>query len=183
MRERLAAPGGRGQKSTPTHEVAIRSLCQPCPRAGARPRSRREHMTTRSHCLLVHISVLILALYSFADFKYTQQSKVTGGALISMTKTLGVFSKSARNIDAPQTSVTMLKGNRLRQEHADGQIQIIDLDEKRFVYIDPANKTYSTMTFDEFKAAMQRAAERAKEEQAKQMKGHPEAHNVNSTPT
>jgi hypothetical protein len=139
-------------------------------------------MKLKSCLVQITICVLVLTTFSLADFKYTQQSKVTGGALLSMTKTLGVFSKNARKMDEPQLSVTMLKGNRLRQEHADGQVEIIDLDAKRFVYIDPAAKTYSTMTFEEFKAAMQRAADRAKEEQAKSMKGRPQAQNVKITP-
>ena len=39
---------------------------------------------------------------SRADFKYTQQSKITGGSIVSMTKTLGVFSKNARQLTDPQ---------------------------------------------------------------------------------
>jgi hypothetical protein len=44
---------------------------------------------------------------SFADFQYSQTSKITGGALVSMTKTLGVFSKNARQMTDPQTSTIM----------------------------------------------------------------------------
>lgn len=117
-----------------------------------------------------------------ADFKYTQSSKVTGGTLVSMTKALGVFSKSARQITDPQVSTMMVKGNRMRSEHATGQVEIIDLEGRRFISIDPAKKTYSTMTFDEFKANMQRAQERAKEEQEKAVAKHPEAANVKITP-
>jgi hypothetical protein len=119
---------------------------------------------------------------SYADFQYTQSSKITGGALVGMTKALGVFSKNARQLTEPQTSVMMLKGNTLRTEHANGQIEIIDLDGRRFIYIDQVNKTYSTTTFDEFKAALQKAQERAKEEQAKQVSKHPEQANVKITP-
>jgi hypothetical protein len=130
--------------------------------------------------------MLLSASMCHADFKYTQQSQVTGGSLVSMTKTLGVFSKNARKITEPQLSTTMVKGGRMRQEHSDGTVQIIDLEGKRFINIDTANKTYSTMTFDEFKAAMQRAQERAKEEQAKAQADaqakHPEAANVKIVP-
>jgi hypothetical protein len=119
---------------------------------------------------------------SKADFKYTQSSKMTGGTLMSMTKTLGVFSKSARQINEPQLTTTMVKGNRMRSEHSAGTIEIVDLDARRFISIDPAKKTYSTMTFDEFKAAMLRAQERAKEEQAKAIEKHPEAANIKITP-
>lgn len=126
--------------------------------------------------------ILFAATACHADFKYTQSSQVTGGTLVSMTKTLGVFSKNARQITEPQLSTTMVKGNRMRQERPDGTVSIIDLDGRRFINIDPAKKTYSTMTFEEFKAAMQRAQERAKEEQAKAQAKHPEAANYKIVP-
>lgn len=127
-------------------------------------------------------SSLLAATLCHADFKYTQQSQVTGGSLVNMTKTLGVFSKNARQVTEPQLSTTMVKGGRMRQEHADGTVEIVDLEGKRFINIDTTKKTFTTMTFDEFKAAMQRAQERAKEEQAKQTEKHPEAANVKIVP-
>jgi hypothetical protein len=128
------------------------------------------------------ITVLAFSCLSHADFKYTQQSKMTGGALMGVTKALGVFSKSARQANQPQVSSTMVKGNKMREENATGEVQIIDLDGRRFIHVDPTNKTYSIVTFDEFKAAMQRAQERAKEERAKETAKHPEAQNVKMTP-
>jgi hypothetical protein len=73
-----------------------------------------------------------------------------------------------------------VKGNQMRDEHSDGKIQIIDLQGKRFIEIDPQTKTYGIMTFEEMKQAMQRKQqemqEKMKEEQAK----HPEkAQNTN----
>ena len=128
------------------------------------------------------VVVLIASTCCHADFKYTQSSKVTGGSLMTMTKTLGVFSKNARQITEPQLSTIMLKGNRMRSEHANGQVEIIDLDARRFINVDTVKKTYSTMTFDEFKAAMQRAQDKAKEEQAKAAAKNPDAANVKMTP-
>jgi hypothetical protein len=119
---------------------------------------------------------------SHADFKYSQQSKMTGGALMQMTQTLGKFSKNMRQANEPQTSTTMVKGNRMREEHPDGHVQIIDLDGRRFIYIDSANKQYSIVTFDDFKAAMQRAQEQAKQAQQQQAAQHPEMQNVKLTP-
>ena len=136
----------------------------------------------RSQYIILPVALSLMSGVSRADFKYTQQTKVTGGALVSMAKTMGVFSKNARSITDPQTSTTMLKGNRLRQEHSSGEIEIIDLDKKEFIYLDPAKKTYTTETFDEFKAAMQRAQEKAKEQQAEAMKDHPDAKNIKMTP-
>jgi hypothetical protein len=118
----------------------------------------------------------------FADFQYSQTTKITGGAMVGMAKALGVFSKNARQMTDPQTSTVMLKNNMLRTEHADGRIDIIDAEGKKFINIDTAKKTYSSITFEEFKAALQKAQERAKEEQAKEVSKHPEAANVKFTP-
>jgi hypothetical protein len=123
----------------------------------------------------VLIALLLAKSLSYADFRYTQQSKVTGGTLVAMSKTLGAFSKSARQITDPQISNIMLKGNRMREEHAGSDdISIIDLDGRRFININSAKQTYSITTFDQFKAALLRAQQRAKEEQAKTEAKHPE---------
>jgi len=126
--------------------------------------------------------IIVAAGTSRADFKYTQQSKVTGGALVGVTKTLGVFSKNAREVTAPQTSTTMIRGNRLRTEHSDGRVEIIDLDGRRFIHIDPAKKVYWVQTFDQFKQQMEQAREKAKEEQTKRAAKHGEAQNVTMVP-
>jgi hypothetical protein len=131
---------------------------------------------------LVFSILLAVCGISKADFKYTQSSKMTGGSLMTMTKSLGVFSKNARQLDEPQLSTIMVKGNRMRSEHSIGTVEIIDLDGRRFINIDTIKKTYSTMTFDEFKANMERARERAKEEQAKAAAKNPEAANLKITP-
>ena len=131
---------------------------------------------------LVFSILLVVCGISKADFKYTQSSKMTGGSLLTMTKSLGVFSKNARKLDEPQLSTIMVKGNRMRSEHSTGTVEIIDLDSRRFINIDTIKKTYSTMTFEEFKANMERAQERAKEEQAKAVAKHPEAANLKVTP-
>lgn len=103
-----------------------------------------------------------------ADFKYSEQSQMTGGSLAKMTHALGVFSKSARQANQPTTTTTMVKGNRMRTESSDGKVQVIDLDGRRFIYIDPAVRQYSIVTFDDFKAAMQRAEQQAEAQRAQQ---------------
>jgi hypothetical protein len=131
----------------------------------------------------ITLAVTILALgTSRADFKYTQQSKVTGGALAGMTKTLGVFSKSARQVTEPQLSTTMVHGNRLRTEHPDGTVQIVDLDGKRFIHIDTAKKVYWVQTFEQFRQQIEQAKEQAQEEQAKQAAKHGDAQSVTVVP-
>lgn len=132
--------------------------------------------------LAVAAVMVIAGGTSRADFKYTEQSKITGGALVGITKTLGVFSKSAREVTAPQNSTTMVRGNRLRMEHADGTIQIIDLDGKRFIHVDSVKKVYWIQTFEQFRQQIELAKERMKEEQAKAAAKNENAANVTMVP-
>ena len=129
--------------------------------------------------MAVSVMLIFLVGTSFADFKYSETTKITGGTMMGAMKFIGAFSKQARQANAPQTHTVSVKGNKLREEHTDGHIQIIDLDGRRFIEIDPKAKTYGVMTFDEMKANMQRKqAEmqaKMKEEQAK----HPEKANAN----
>jgi len=132
-------------------------------------------------CKSVAVPAMLIALAgtSFADFKYSETTKITGGSMMGAMKFVGAFSKQARQATAPQTHTVAVKGNKLRDEHSDGRIQIIDLDGRRFIEIDPKAKTYGVLTFDEMKANMQRKqAEmqaKMKEEQAK----HPDKANAN----
>lgn len=137
----------------------------------------------RVRSIVTVLAVTILAAgTSRADFKYTQQSKVTGGALVGVTKTLGVFSKSARQATEPQLSTTMVHGNRLRTENATGTVEIVDLDGKRFIHIDPAKKTYWIQTFDQLKQQIEQAREKAQAEQAKEAAKHDNPQNVTMVP-
>ena len=138
-------------------------------------------MKLRSTGLTLAVTVLAVGT-SWADFKYTQQSKVTGGALVSMTKTMGVFSKNAKQMTEPQLSTTMVRGNRLRSEHPDGTVEIIDLDGKQFIHIDTAKKVYWVQTFEQFRQQMEQARQKMKEEEAKQAAKHGDAQSVTMVP-
>jgi hypothetical protein len=110
-----------------------------------------------------------------ADFKYTETSQVTGGALIGMVKFASVFArgdakKQEQQALQPTTTTHYLKGNRLRTDHSDGTVQIIDLDGRRVIAIDLNKKTYAVATFDEIKAALEQAQERMQQ----QMKENPQ---------
>jgi hypothetical protein len=131
----------------------------------------------------VFIALVLLCGICRADFKYSETSKVTGGALMGAVKFASVFSKNAKQAMAPTSRTVAVKANKMREEQSDGKIQIIDLEGKRFIEVDPQNKTYSIMTFAEMKAAMERQQqemqEKMKEEQAK----HPTQNtNVKITP-
>ena len=127
------------------------------------------------------VTVLMVGT-SRADFKYTQQSKVTGGTLASVSKSLGVFSKSARQATAPQTTTTMIHGNRLRIEDSTGMVEIIDLDARRFVHIDTAKRTYTIQTFEQLKQQIAQAQEKMKEDQAKTVAKHDDPQTMTMVP-
>jgi hypothetical protein len=106
----------------------------------------------------------------FADFQYTETSKITGGAAVGAMKFAGVFSKDARQATQGTTTTISFKGNKMRREDSLGQVEIIDLDARRITHIDTKKKTYSTMTFDEMRAQMEEARKKAAEQQAKHNK-------------
>src|SRR4051812_27057921 len=122
--------------------------------------------------VLAFALICSLSAPCFADFQYTETSKITGGAAAGAMKFVGVFSKDARQATQGANSTISLKGNKLRREDiSQGRAEIIDLDGRRIIQIDNKKKTYSTMTFDEMRAQMEEARRRAAEQQAKHNKG------------
>src|SRR5882757_10058328 len=117
-------------------------------------------------------SMLLFSLSTpcFADFQYTESTKITGGAAVGAMKFAGVFSKDARQATQGTTATISFKGNKMRREDSLGQVEIIDLDGRRITQIDSKKKTYSTMTFDEMRARMEEARKKAAEQQAKRNK-------------
>ena len=130
--------------------------------------------------LLPFVFVLPTALYA-GDYTYQQTTQITGGSLLKMMKTVGVFSSQARHMGDPIVSTIYLKDNRLADVSPE-QIQIIDLDKETITQIDVQKKTYSVMTFDQMKQAMENARERMQKEAAKQQAQpaaqNPDAQNV-----
>lgn len=98
-----------------------------------------------------------------ADFKYSDTSKITGGTLKSMMKTVGIFSRQAGQAMKPVSSTHYIKGDRKRTDSSDGKIQIIDLAGRMIIELDSQNKTYTQVTFDEMKAAIQKKQEQAQQ--------------------
>jgi hypothetical protein len=114
----------------------------------------------------VILSLLLLAPLSVparADFKYTETSKITGGALKGAMKFAGVFSKQASEATKPMVTTHYVKGKRLRTDNPDGKIQIIDLEGRRIIDIDTLKHTYSEITFEQMKEAMQNAQQKVQQ--------------------
>lgn len=132
------------------------------------------------------VSILVLAAcFCFcasghADFKYTQTSQITGGAMAGMMKGMGVFSKSMREATKPMESTTYVKGNHLRRDNADGSYQIIDLDGQRMIEVDPKHQTYSATTFQQMREAMEKMQQRMNDEMRRQ--AHEKGTDVTMTP-
>jgi len=115
-----------------------------------------------------------------ADFKYTDTSQITGGSVKSMMKFAGVFSKQASQATKPMSTTRYVKGNLMRSDSADGSIQIIDLDQKLIIQIDPQSRSYSQATFDEIRDALKRAAEEQKQKMQKDPKTKDTQVNMNA---
>jgi hypothetical protein len=125
----------------------------------------------------VTLTILLLVPLSVparADFKYTETSKITGGAMKGAMKFAGVFSKQASQAMQPIVTTHYIKGNRLRTDNPDGKIQIIDVEGRRIINIDTQKHTYSEITFEQMKAAMQNAQQQAQ----KKMEQDPKAKDV-----
>jgi hypothetical protein len=142
------------------------------PYKSCQPRKELALKTIRVLCAV--LLILGPAAPARADFKYTETSQVTGGALIKMMKFASVFArgdakKQEQQALQPISTTHYVKGNRLRTDNADGTAQIIDLDGRRVIAIDLNKKTYGVATFDEIKAAM----DQARQQMQQQMQQNP----------
>lgn len=117
---------------------------------------------------LTLISVFSLCVLCQADFKYTETTQMTGGAMQGMMKFAGVLSKNARQANAPMQTTVYVKGNRYRRDEADGKVHIIDLDGHRMIDLDTSQHTYTVITFEQMKQARDMAIAQAKAAQAQQ---------------
>jgi hypothetical protein len=96
-----------------------------------------------------------------ADFQYQSTTRITGGAMLQMMR----FMPGAGKLREPQVSTVAVQGNRMIHKSA-LQTSIIDVDKRTITTINNEKKTYSVMTFDQMKQAMEDVA--AKMQGAKQ---------------
>ena len=122
--------------------------------------------------------IMLLAAATLpADFTYHETSTITGGMIAGMMKVAGVFSKQARE---PIQSTVSVKGDRMMhrsQTHA----SIVDLSSQTITSIDFQKKTYSVMTFDEMKQALENMQQRMKQNDKGQMNFKVEANATGKT--
>ena len=109
-------------------------------------------MNLAGKSLSILLVLPLVAGPALADFKYTDTSQITGGALMGMASFAAKFSKDSRAAMQPITTTHYIKGNKMRTDGSDGSVQIIDLDGRRIISVDNEKKTYSVATFDQIKA-------------------------------
>jgi hypothetical protein len=112
-----------------------------------------------------------------ADFTYQETSTITGGVIASMMKVAGVFSKQARE---PIQSTVSVKGDRM-VHRTQNRASVIDLSNETITTIDLQKKTYSVMTFDEMKQALEQMQERMKKNDQGQLNFKVEANSTGKT--
>jgi len=115
---------------------------------------------------IANLTVMVLVVGSslaWADFKYTESSQLTGGMMAGMMKIAGAFNKRVRE---PVVTTHYLKGNRLRIDQADETAQIIDLEGRRIVNLNLQKRTYSVITFDEMREALEKMQRDSKQKGA-----------------
>jgi hypothetical protein len=115
-----------------------------------------------------------------ADFKYSDTSKITGGSLKGMMKTVSIFSKQASQAMKPISTTRYIKGDRMRSDNADGKVQIIDLAGRRIIEIDPQKRTYTEVTFEEMRAVMNKMRDQAQQKMDEETKQKDAKANVNA---
>ena len=94
-----------------------------------------------------------------ADFTYQETSTITGGAIASMLRVAGVFSKQARE---PIQSTVSVKGDRMMHRSAN-HASVIDLSSQTITSIDLQKKQYSVMTFEEMKQMLEQMSQKMKQ--------------------
>ena len=110
--------------------------------------------------LAVLTGILVLAgSPALADFTYQETSTITGGAMASMMRVVGVFSKQARE---PIQSTVSVKGDRMLHRSAT-HASVIDLGSGRSPASTSQKKQYSVMTFDEMKQMLDQMAQKMKQ--------------------
>ena len=137
-------------------------------------------MSPRLRCVLLPLVLAVPATLLADDYTYQQTTQLTGGSLLTMMKTVGVFSSQARHAGDPIVSTIYLKDNRLADVSPDN-IQIIDLDKETITQIDVQKKTYTVMTFAQMKQAIENARAQMQKQAAQQparQTADPDAQNV-----
>ncbi|WP_325386079.1 hypothetical protein [Edaphobacter sp.] len=101
--------------------------------------------------------------------------------MAGMLKVVSIFNKKAGAASKPIVTTRYVRGNQMRTDNNDGSSEIIDLEAKHVINIDPRKRTYSIVTFDEMRASLERMQQAMKDKNVK-MQVTPKA-NITETGT
>ncbi|HBY58585.1 MAG TPA: hypothetical protein DEH78_02105 [Solibacterales bacterium] len=90
-----------------------------------------------------------------ADFSYEQSTKIAGGAMAGIMRTFGG--------GKPTTMSVLVKGNRMATVSGETST-VIDVDAETMTFIDYQKKQYSVMTFAQMREAMEKMAQKMKQD-------------------
>ena len=116
----------------------------------ARAEQSRVASGTKAIALGV-LAVLSSASICRADFQYSETMTITGGAVSGLMK---FASHMGGGNAGPTVTTYQVKGNRMKIEHGNGQIEIIDLDRHLMISLDGKKRTYSSITFEQMKGQL-----------------------------
>jgi len=104
------------------------------------------------------MALLWLAPAVFADFKYDQNSRMTGGAMMSMMQLAARMGAGGalQNND----STVSIQGNRMATVTAGKTAHIVDIDKEQIIDVNFEKKEYSVTTFAEMRAFMEKAMQK-----------------------
>jgi len=108
----------------------------------------------------------VAASTMLADFSYQETTRLTGGAIVGLMKVAGVFSKQARQANEPIQSTVAIQGDRMVRRNS-LNVTVIDLGSQTITNIDLQKKTYTVMTFEQMKQAMEQATEKMQQNKDK----------------
>lgn len=119
----------------------------------------------------------LFPLTAYADFQYQETTQMTGGSMLGMMKMTSVFnSRMRQQANAPIVSTIYVQKNRMARISSYA-MEIVDLDKETVTNVDLQKHTYTVMTFQQMRENMERAAQKAREQQAQQKGEQPQAAN------
>jgi hypothetical protein len=98
-----------------------------------------------------------------ADFSYQQTSRITGGSMMRMMKMVPGGGKALE----PQVSSQLFRGGQMASVSSTA-IDVIDVDRQVMTHIDLEKKTYATITFAEFRQALDAISKKMQQQMGQQ---------------
>jgi hypothetical protein len=109
-------------------------------------------MKRRTSAVLA-LALVLSPVACYADSSYEKSTQITGGQFVEMLKSYAMISKQMKSLTDPISTITMVHGNQKSVVSKDST-EIYDLDKQVIIHIDSTKKTYSVMTFADFRKMM-----------------------------